>query len=170
MAQTQNQTQTSWESLLSSNKIEIKHIDFAINNIDSAPKLPYEFIYKQFSDKIYYPEAIAISGAGGVIGAILSTKYANNISNFITTEDVINATQNSPLFLAKYALDNLSKIYPNAEVIILRLNDFNKIKILLKGGIYISGLPYEIVVQLAQLAGFGKLWHYSPIHKKFFIF
>jgi hypothetical protein len=166
-----SQTQINWETLLASNKIEVQHVDFALNNIDSAPKLPYEFVYKQFSDKIYYPEAIAISGSGGVIGAILSTKYAyNNISYFITTEDVIKATQNSPLFLAKYALEKLSKIYQNAEVIILRINDFDKIKMLLKGGIYISGLPYEIVVQLAQLAGFGKLWHYSPFYKKFYIF
>jgi hypothetical protein len=166
-----SQTQINWESILSSNKIEIHHVDFAINNIDSAPTLPYEFVYKQFSDKIYYPEAIAISGTGGIIGAVLSTKYAyNNISYFITTEDVIKASQNSPLFLAKYALEKLSKIY-HAEVIILRLNDFDKIKMLLKtGGIYISGLPYEVVVQLAQLAGFGKLWHYSPIHKKFYVF
>jgi hypothetical protein len=166
----QAQTQINWETLLNINKIEVQHIDFAINSINTAPLVPYEFVYKQFSDKVYYPEAIAISGAGGVIGAILSTKYTNNISYFITTEDVIKASQNSPLFLAKYALEKLSKIYPNAEVIILRINDFNKIKMLLKGGIYISGLPYEIVVQLAQLAGFGKLWHYSPIHKKFYVF
>jgi hypothetical protein len=166
----QSQTQINWESLLNTSKIEIKHIDFAINNINTAPTLPYEFVYKQFSDKIYYPKAIAISGAGGVIGAILSTKYAD-LSYFITTEDVINASQNSPLFLAKYALDKLSKIYPIAEVIVLRLNDFDKIKMLLKtGGVYISGLPYELIIQIAQLAGFGKLWHFSNIHKKFYVF
>ena len=164
-------TQTlNWDSILSSNKIEIKHIDFAINNIDSAPKLPYEFVYKQFSDKIYYPEAIAISGAGGVIGAILSTKYADNVSNFITTEDVINAVQSSPLFLAKYALDRLSKIY-QSEIITLKLGEFDKIKLLLQqGGIYISGLPYELVIQISQLAGFGKLWHFSNIQRKFYVF
>ncbi|MFP3226928.1 MAG: hypothetical protein RXQ80_08440 [Sulfolobaceae archaeon] len=166
------QTQTlNWETLLSSNKIEIQHVDFALNNIDSAPKLPYEFVYKQFSDKVYSPEAIAISGSGGVIGAILSIKYANNISYFITTEDVLKATQTSPLFLAKYALDKLSKIYPNTDIIVLRINDFDKIKMLLKtGGIYISGLPYEIIIQISQLAGFGKLWHYSPTYKKFYVF
>jgi len=174
MAQTQNQTQNgipSWESLLKTSKIEINVLDFAIDNINTAPSLPYEFVYKAYTDRIYYPKAIAISGAGGVIGAILSTKYSDNISYFITTEDIINASQNSPLFLAKYALEKLSKTYPNAEVIALGLNEFDKIKTLLReGGIYISGLPYEIVIQLSQLAGFGKLWHFSNIHKKFYIF
>ena len=168
-----SQTQTTWESLLSSNKIEIKHIDFAISHIENAPVIPYEFVYSQVASgvKISYPHSIAISGVGGVIGAILSTKYADNISYFITTEDVINASQSSPLFLAKYSLEKLSKIYENAEVIILKLNEFDKIKMLLKtGGIYISGLPYEIVIQIAQLAGFGKLWHFSNIHKKFYVF
>ena len=174
MAQTQNQTQNgipSWESLLKINKIEPKHVDFAIDNIDTAPSLPYESVYKSFSDRVYYPKAIAISGAGGVIGAILSTKYADNVLYFITTEDVVNAPQSSPLFLAKYALEKLSKIYQSAEVITLRVNEFEKIKTLLReGGIYISGLPYEITIQIAQLAGFGKLWHFSNIHKKFYVF
>ena len=170
MAQTQNQT-LNWDSILSSNKIEIKHIDFAIDNINTAPSLPYESVYKAFTDKIYYPTAIAVSGAGGVIGAILSLKYASSSITFITTEDVINAVQSSPLFLAKYSLEKLSKIYQNAEIIVLKLNEFDKIKTLLRaGGIYISGLPYEITIQIAQLAGFGKLWHFSNIQKKFFVF
>jgi len=170
------QTQTlNWDSILKTNKIEIQHIDFAINNAEQAPVIPYEFVYSQFASasdvKISPPYSIAISGVGGVIGAILSTKYADNVSYFITTEDVINASQSSPLFLAKYALDRLSKIYQSAEVITLKLGEFEKIKLLLQqGGIYISGLPYELVIQISQLAGFGKLWHYSPIHKKFYVF
>ena len=172
MAQTQNQNGIpSWESLLKTSKIETHVLDFAIDNINTAPSLPYEFVYKAYTDRIYYPKAIAISGAGGVIGAILSTKYADNVSYFITTEDVVNAPQSSPLFLAKYALDRLSKIYQSAEVIALRVNEFDKIKTLLReGGIYISGLPYELVIQISQLAGFGKLWHFSNIQRKFYVF
>jgi hypothetical protein len=165
-------TQTlNWEDILNTSKIEIKHIDFAINNINTAPSLPYESVYKAFTDKIYYPKAIAVSGAGGVIGAILSLKYASSPSIiFITTEDVINASQGSPLFLAKYSLEKLSKIY-QSEVITLKLGEFDKIKLLLQqGGIYISGLPYELVIQISQLAGFGKLWHFSNIQRKFYVF
>jgi hypothetical protein len=170
MAQNQTQNQT-WDSILKAGKIEIQHIDFAIDNINTAPSLPYESVYKAFTDKIYYPTAIAVSGAGGVIGAILSLKYASPSITFITTEDVINASQSSPLFLAKYSLDRLSKIYQNAEIIVLKLNEFDKIKTLLRaGGIYISGLPYEITIQIAQLAGFGKLWHFSNIQRKFYVF
>jgi hypothetical protein len=171
MAQTQNQTQPTqnWESLLKASKIEVQHVDFAINNINTAPSLPYEFVYKAFTDKIYYPTAIAVSGARGVIGAILSLKYASSSITFITTEEVL-ANQNSQLYLAKYALEKLSKIYQNAEIIVLKLNEFDKIKTLLRGGIYISGLPYEITIQIAQLAGFGKLWHFSNIQRKFYVF
>jgi len=166
-----NQSTLSWETILRSPKIEKQHIDFALNHIENAPLLPYEFVYSQFSDvKISYPHSIAISGVGGIIGAILAIKYSNNISYFVTTEEVINATENSPLFLARYSLEKLSKIYQD-EVIILKLNEFDKIKLLLQhGGIYISGLPYELTVQIAQLAGFGRLWHYSPIKQKFYVF
>ena len=162
----------SWEVILKSPRIEKQHIDFAIAHIDDAPKMPIEFIYSQVATdvKISYPHSVAISGVGGVIGAILSIKYTNDISYFVTTEEVINATENSPLFLARYSLEKLSKIY-QSEVIILKLNEFEKIKLLLKnGGIYISGLPYELVVQLSQLAGFGRLWHYSSIQRKFYVF
>ena len=171
MAQTQNQT-ISWESLLSSNKIEIKHIDFAINNAEQAPVIPYEFVYSQFASgvKISPPTTIAISGVGGVIGAILVLRHTGGVKYFITTKEVLDADEKSQLYLSRYALERLSKIY-QSEVITLKLGEFETIKLLLQqGGIYISGLPYEIVIQIAQLAGFGKLWHYSPIHKKFFIF
>jgi len=169
MAQTQNQTM-NWEALLKINKIEIQHVDFALSHLDSAPVLPYDFVYGAYTGKIYYPTAIAVSGAGGVIGAILSLKYASSSITFITTEEVLDASQNSPLYLAKYALEKLQKIFPS-EVIVIKLNEFDKIKMLLReGGIYISGLPYEITIQIAQLAGFGKLWHFSNIHKKFYVF
>ncbi len=166
-----NQT-LNWETILRSPRIEKQHIDFAIAHIDDAPLLPYEFVYQFASDvKISYPHSIAVSGIGGIIGAILSIKHTNTISYFVTTEEVINATESSPLFLARYSLEKLSQIYQSAEVIILKLNEFEKIKLLLQqGGIYISGLPYEVAVQIAQLAGFGRLWHYSPINKKFYVF
>jgi len=163
----------SWEVILKSPRIEKQHIDFAIAHIDDAPQVPVEFVYSQVATdvKISYPHSVAISGVGGVIGAILSIKYTNDISYFVTTEEVINATENSPLFLARYSLEKLSKIYQNTEVIILKLNEFEKIKLLLsQGGVYISGLPYEITIQIAQLAGFGRLWHFSPIQQKFFVF
>jgi len=171
MAQNQTQNQTlNWDSILKTGKIEIQHIDFAIDNINTAPSLPYESVYKAFTDKIYYPTAIAVSGAGGVIGAILSLKYASSSITFITTEEVLDASQNSQLYLAKYALEKLQKIF-SSEVIIIKLNEFDKIKTLLRaGGIYISGLPYEITIQIAQLAGFGKLWHFSNIQRKFYVF
>jgi hypothetical protein len=166
-----NQT-LNWEAILKSPRIERQHVDFALSHINDAPLLPYEFVYQFASDiKISYPHSIAISGIGGIIGAILSIKYTDDISYFITTEEVINATENSPLFLARYSLEKLSQIYQSAEVIILKLNEFEKIKLLLKnGGIYISGLPYELVVQLSQLAGFGRLWHFSNISRKFYVF
>jgi hypothetical protein len=83
---------------------------------------------------------------------------------------VLDADEKSQLYLSRYALERLSKIY-QSEVITLKLGEFETIKLLLQqGGIYISGLPYELVIQISQLAGFGKLWHYSPIHKKFFVF
>jgi len=162
----------SWDEILKSPRISKEHIEYAITHIETAPQLPYEFVYSQFSDvKISYPRSIAISGAGGIIGALLSIKYNNNISSFITTEEVINATENSPLFLAKYSLEKLSKIYQGTEVITLKLGEFEKIKLLLsQGGIYISGLPYELAIQISQLAGFGRLWHYSPVQRKFYVF
>jgi len=162
----------SWEAILKTPRIERQHIEYAINNAEQAPKLPVEFVYSQFADvKISYPTSIAISGIGGIIGAILALKHTTNIKYFITTEDVINASESSPLFLAKYSLERLSKIYQGTEVIILKLNEFEKIKLLLQnGGIYISGLPNELSIQIAQLAGFGRLWHYSPIQQKFFVF
>ncbi len=75
------------------------------------------------------------------------------------------------MYLPRYALDLLSKKYNDIEVITLELNEFEKIKMLLSyGGIYVSGLPYEITIEIAQLSGFGRLWHYSPINKKFYVF
>ena len=171
MAQTPNQT-LNWESLLKINKIEPKHVDFAINNAEQAPVIPYEFVYSQFASdvKISLPTTIAISGIGGIIGAILVLRYSGAVKYFITTKEVINADEKSPLYLSKYALELLKEKY-NAQVELIELNEFEKIKLLLRqGGIYISGLPYEVVIQLSQLAGFGKLWHYSPIHKKFYVF
>jgi hypothetical protein len=150
-------------------------VDFAITNIETAPVIPYEFIYSKFdiaSDvKVFPPATIAISGVGGVLGAILVLRYASNIKYFVTTREVLNASEKSPLFLANYALELLSKKYASAEVITLELNEFDKIKLLLQhGGFYISGLPYELAIQLSQLAGFGRLWHFSPIKQKFFVF
>ena len=97
-------------------------------------------------------------------------KYAKGNIRFITTKEIINADEKSPLFLAKYALELLKKKY-NAQIITIELDEFEKMKLLLQdGGIYISGLPYEITIQIAQLAGFGRLWHYSPIQRKFYVF
>ncbi len=56
-------------------------------------------------------------------------------------------------------------------MITIDLGEFEKIKMLLSyGGIYVSGLPYELVVEIAQLAGFGRLWHFSNISRKFYVF
>ena len=168
-----NSTQITWETILRSPRIEKQHIDFAMSHIEDAPQVPVEFVYAQFGMdvKISYPHSVAISGIGGIIGAILSIKHTDEISYFVTTEEVLNATENSPLFLAKYSLEKLSKIYQSAEVVILKLNEFEKIKLLLQhGGIYISGLPYELTIQVAQLAGFGRLWHFSPVKQKFYVF
>jgi len=161
----------SWEAILRSPRIEKQHLDFTIDHIETAPQLPYGFVYDQFAGvKVSPPTAIAISGVGGIIGAVLVLKHSTNIKYFVTTEDVINSSESSPLFLAKYALERLSKTI-DAEVIVLKLNEFEKIKLLLQyGGIYISGLPYELVIQISQLAGFGRLWHYSPIQRKFYVF
>ncbi|MFP3307514.1 MAG: hypothetical protein RXN93_09320 [Thermocladium sp.] len=175
MAQNQTQNQTlNWDSILKTGKIEIQHIDFAINNAEQAPVIPYEFVYSQFASasgvKISPPTTIAISGVGGVIGAILVLRHTGGVKYFITTKEVLDADEKSQLYLSRYALERLSKIY-QSEVITLKLGEFETIKLLLQqGGIYISGLPYELVIQISQLAGFGKLWHYSPIHKKFFVF
>ncbi len=161
----------SWETILRSPRIERQHIEYAISHSEDAPQLPYEFVYDQFAGvKVSPPTAIAISGVGGIIGAVLVLKHSTNIKYFVTTEDVINSSEGSPLFLAKYALERLSKTI-DAEVIVLKLNEFEKIKLLLQyGGIYVSGLPYEIIIQVSQLAGFGRLWHFSPVHRKFFVF
>ncbi len=161
----------SWETILRSPRIERQHIEYAISHSEDAPQLPYEFVYDQFTGvKVSPPTAIAISGVGGIIGAVLVLKHSTNIKYFVTTEDVINSSEGSPLFLAKYALERLSKTI-DAEVIVLKLNEFEKIKLLLQyGGIYVSGLPYEIIIQVSQLAGFGRLWHFSPVHRKFFVF
>jgi len=169
-----NSTQITWETILRSPRIEKQHIDFAMSHIEDAPQLPYEFVYDQFAGvKVSPPTAIAISGVGGIIGAVLVLKHSTNIKYikyFVTTEDVINSSEGSPLFLAKYALERLSKTI-DAEVIVLKLNEFEKIKLLLQyGGIYISGLPYELVIQISQLAGFGRLWHFSSFQRKFYVF
>jgi len=167
-----NSTALSWEAILKSPRIEKQHLDFTIDHIETAPQLPYGFVYDQFAGvKVSPPTAIAISGVGGIIGAVLVLKHSTkNIKYFVTTEDVINSSESSPLFLAKYALERLSKTI-DAEVIVLKLNEFEKIKLLLQyGGIYVSGLPYELVIQISQLAGFGRLWHFSPIQRKFYVF
>ncbi|MFP3234806.1 MAG: hypothetical protein RXR08_14580 [Sulfolobaceae archaeon] len=164
--------QITWETILRTPRIEKQHIEYAINNADQAPLLPYEFVYSSIATdvKITPPTTIAVSGTGGVIGAILVLRYAKYL-NFITTKEVINADEKSPLFLAKYALELLSKKYNDTEVVTIELNEFEKIKLLLQhGGIYISGLPYELTIQISQLSGFGRLWHYSPLQRKFFVF
>jgi hypothetical protein len=170
-----NSMQTlSWDTILRSPRIAKEHVEYAINNADQAPLLPYEFVYSKVATdvKITPPTTIAVSGTGGIIGAILVLRYVTNIKylNFITTKEVLNANDESPLSLSKYALELLKKKY-NAQVIAIELNEFEKMKLLLQnGGIYISGLPYEITIQIAQLAGFGRLWHYSPIQRKFYVF
>ncbi len=167
-----NQTM-SWETLLKTPRIEKQHIDFAIAHIDDAPQLPVEFVYSQVATdvKISPPTSVAISGVGGVIGAILVLRYTTDIKYFITTKEVLNADEKTPLYLSRHALELLSKRYDSTEVITIELNEFEKIKLLLKqGGIYISGLPYEITIQFAQLAGFGRLWHFSNISRKFYVF
>jgi len=171
---TSTQTQLSWEEILRSPRIDKQHIDFALAHLDTAPVIPYEFVYSQLdiaSDvKVFPPATIAVSGVGGVIGSVLALRHTRAVKYFVTTQEVLNSNEKSPLYLSKYALERLSEII-DAEVITLKLNEFEKIKLLLKeGGIYISGLPYELTVQIAQLAGFGRLWHFSPIQQKFFIF
>jgi len=169
-------TQITWDIILRSPRIAKEHVEYAINNADQAPLLPYEFVYSKVATdvKITPPTTIAVSGTGGVIGAILVLRYVANIKyfNFITTKEVLNANDDkSPLYLSRYALELLKKKYNDAQIITIDLGEFEKIKILLsQGGIYISGLPYEIIVEVAQLAGFGRLWHFSPIHQKFYVF
>jgi len=167
-----NSTQITWETILRSPRIEKQHIEYAINSADQAPLLSYEFVYSKATDiKIFPPTSVAISGVGGVIGAILALRHATNIKYFITTNEVLNADEKSTLFLARYAIESLEKKHSDAQIITIDLGEFEKIKMLLsKGGIYISGLPNEIIVEIAQLAGFGRLWHFSPIHRKFYIF
>jgi len=170
---TSTQATLSWESILRSPKIERQHIDFALSHIDDAPQIPVEFVYNQLVTdvKISSPASVAVSGVGGVIGAILVLRHTMSLKYFITTKEVLGANEKSPLFLAKYALELLSKKYNDIEVITIELNEFEKIKLLLQyGGVYISGLPYEITIQVAQLAGFGRLWHFSPVQQKFFVF
>lgn len=170
--QTTSQT-LSWEVILKSPRIEKQHVDFALSHINDVPQMPVEFVYNQLVTdiKISPPASIAISGAGGIIGAILVLRHTISLKYFITTKEVLSADEKSPLFLAKYALELLSKKYNDTEVITIELNEFEKIKLLLShGGIYISGLPYEITVQVSQLAGFGRLWHFSPVKQKFYVF
>ncbi|ALG97063.1 hypothetical protein [Sulfolobus monocaudavirus SMV4] len=171
-----NQTNTNstltWDTILRSPRIEKQHVDFAINNLETAPQLPVEFVYSQVATdvKISPPTSVAISGVGGVIGAILVLRHTTTVKYFVTTQEVLDSDEKSPLYLSKYTLERLSKII-DAEVVVLKLNEFDKIKLLLKeGGVYISGLPYELVVQLSQLAGFGRLWHFSNISRKFYVF
>jgi hypothetical protein len=171
--QTNTNSTLTWEEILRATRIDKQHIDFAITHIDTAPVIPYEFIYNQFASdvKVFHPASIAVSGTGGVIGSVLALRHARAVKYFITTQEVLNSNEKSPLFLAKYALELLSKKYSDVEVITLELNEFEKIKMLLSyGGIYVSGLPYEITIEIAQLSGFGRLWHYSPINKKFYVF
>ncbi len=162
----------SWETLLKTPRIERQHIEYAISHSEDAPMLPFEFVYRQIDSdiKISQPASIAISGSGGIIGAVLAMKYAKGNITFITTKEVISADEKSPLFLSKYALELLKKKY-NSQVVTIELNEFEKIKLLLQyGGIYVSGLPYELVIQISQLAGFGRLRHFSPIQRKFYVF
>lgn len=168
-----NASQITWETILRSPRIEKQHVDFAINNAEQAPQVPVEFVYNQLvtDARISSPASVAVSGAGGIIGAILVLRHTISLKYFITTKEVLSADEKSQLFLAKYALELLSKKYNDTEVITIELNEFEKIKLLLKqGGVYISGLPYELVVQLSQLAGFGRLWHYSSMQRKFYVF
>ena len=163
----------SWEAILKTPRIEKQHIEYAISHSEDAPMLPFEFVYSQVDSnmKIFPPTSIAVSGIGGIIGAILAMKYTKDNIRFITTKEVTNATEKSQLYLARYALELLKQKYNDAQIITIDLGEFEKIKMLLsQGGIYISGLPYEIVIEVAQLAGFGRLWHFSPIHRKFYIF
>jgi hypothetical protein len=167
-----NQT-LAWDTILRSPRIEKQHVDFAINNAEQAPQVPVEFVYNQLvtDARISSPASVAVSGAGGIIGAILVLRHTISLKYFITTKEVLSADEKSPLFLAKYALELLSKKYNDTEVITIDLGEFEKIKMLLSyGGIYVSGLPYELTVQIAQLAGFGRLWHFSPMQRKFFVF
>jgi hypothetical protein len=168
-----SQQTLSWEVILKSPRIEKQHIEYALNHIDNAPVIPYEFVYRKVATdiKIFPPTSVAISGVGGVIGAVLALRHATNIKYFITTNEVLNADEKSTLFLARYAIESLEKKHNDAQIITIDLGEFEKIKMLLsKGGIYISGLPNELIVEIAQLAGFGRLWHFSPIHRKFYIF
>jgi hypothetical protein len=163
----------TWDDILRTPRITKEHVEYAINNADQAPLLPYEFVYSSIATdvKITPPTTIAVSGAGGIIGAILVLRHTISLKYFVTTKEVVNADEKSPLFLAKYALELLNKRYDSVEVITIELNEFEKIKLLLsKGGIYVSGLPYEVTIELAQLAGFGRLWHFSPVQRKFFVF
>ena len=163
----------SWETVLKSPRIEKIHVDYVLSHINDAPQVPVEFVYQFASNvKISYPRSIAISGIGAVVGSILALRYAKEgIRYFITTQEVLDANEKSPLYLSKYALESLTKIYQSADVVTLNLGEFEKIKLLLsEGGIYISGLPYELTVQISQLAGFGRLWHFSPIKQKLYVF
>ena len=168
-----NASQITWETILRSPRIEKQHVDFAINNAEQAPQVPVEFVYNKLvtDTKIFSPASVAVSGAGGIIGAILVLRHTISLKYFITTKEVLNADEKSPLYLSRYALELLSKKYSDTEVITIDLGEFEKIKMLLSyGGIYVSGLPYELTVQIAQLAGFGRLWHFSPMQRKFFVF
>jgi hypothetical protein len=171
---TQTTQQITWETILKSPRIERQYVDFALSHINDAPKMPVEFVYNQLITeiKIFPPTSVAVSGVGGVIGAVLALKYAREgVKYFITTQEVLDADEKSPLHLSKYTLERLSEIYHGAEVIVVKLNEFEKIKLLLQyGGIYISGLPYELTIQISQLAGFGRLWHFSPVQRKFYVF
>ncbi len=78
---TQTTQQITWETLLKTPRIEKQHVDFAINNLETAPQLPVEFVYSQVATdvKISPPTSVAISGVGGVIGAILVLRYTTDI-------------------------------------------------------------------------------------------
>ena len=161
----------SWNDLLNLKQIDTNAIDFALSHLDQAPVMNVVTVYSQFNVKPRPPSSFAVSGAGGVIGAMLALRHAKEVRYFITTEEVVKADSKSPLYVARYALEKLKAIYQNAEVVTIKLGEFDKIKaILSSGGVYVSGLPYEIAIQLAQLAGFGKLWHFSPVHKVFYVF
>ncbi|AON96445.1 structural protein [Acidianus two-tailed virus 2] len=175
--QQQQDVQAMWEKILApGSRITKDFVDFAIDNLESAPDVPYEFMYSEFSpaSKIYQPTTIAVSGVGGIIGALLALKRALQYGGpkyYVTTEEVIKASDpKSPLYLANYALNRLLQVYP-AQVVTIKPDDFDKIKTLLSsGGVYISGLPNETLIPISQLSGFGRIWHYSPIQKKFFVF
>ncbi len=159
---------TTWADVLSAQRISKEHVDFALAFIDQAPRLEYTVISP--AAKVYPPRAIAVSGVNAIIASVLATRHSDVVSYIITTDEVLNAHDGSPLYLANYAARRLAEKF-NAELLTLHVGEYDKLKTLLSaGGIFVSGLPYELAIFISQLAGFGKIWHYSPTHRKFLVF